>query len=182
MASGRSGITGKWYNYHPQGKANSCAPSCVRMMGELINGSDPGEGTTRAFVAVSEGGTSTLGDGGVVSHTGHDFETTPTEPDPMVAGLKALRPAIEAEYIFADPTSAELRAKIAEVSPQNPMIIGVFWAGGGGHVVVGVDKHADSNRIIVADPAYGVKFIEPDGSYAPETGVTGRTVLAVYKT
>jgi Papain-like cysteine protease AvrRpt2 len=181
MANERSSITGKWYQILRQQMTESCAPACIRMMGIYINGSDPGEGTTRAYVSLAEGGNSSLGGGGVVTQTGHDFDTTPTAPDPMVTGLKSLRPSINSAYIWKNTTTQGLKDKLTEVGPKNPMIIGVYWAGGGGHVMVGVDRDATSGRVIVADPGYGVRFIEPDGSYQPAAGVDGNVVLTVYK-
>jgi hypothetical protein len=182
MASEKSSITGKWYQILRQQQGNSCAPACIRMMGLCFNGSDPGEGTTRAYVSLAEGGSSSLGSGGVVSQVGHDFVTTPTQPDPMVLGLKSLRPAIDTSYVLNDPTNQNIKDKLASIGPKNEMIIGVFWATGGGHVMVGVDRDATSGRIVVADPAYGVRFIEPDGTYQPEVGVNGRVVLTIFKT
>ncbi|WP_343842455.1 papain-like cysteine protease family protein [Bowmanella denitrificans] len=181
MANERSAVTGKWYQILRQQKDNSCAPACIRMMGIYVNGVDPGEGTTRAYVSLAEGGTSSLGGGGVVTQTGHNFTTTPTAPDPMVQALKSLRPAINSSYIWEANTTQALKDKMAEVKPKNEMIIGVYWAGGGGHVVVGVDRDATSGRIIVADPGYGVRFIESDGSYHPAVGVTGNVVLTVFR-
>lgn len=182
MPMEKSSITSKWYDVLKQQQANSCAAACIRMMGHYINGSDPGEGTTRAYISLAEGGTSSLGSGGVITQNGHNFVTTPTAPDPMIVGLKSLRPIINTTYIFNSPTTQGLKDKLAQVGTKNPMIIGVFWAGGGGgHVMVGVDRDETSGRIIVADPGYGVRFIEPDGSYKPEVGVNGNVVLAVYQ-
>lgn len=181
MAKERSAITSKWYEILRQQKGNSCAPACIRMMGIYLNGADPGEGTTQALVSVAEGGTSTLGTGGVVGQAGHDFVTTATAPAPMVTALKGLRPAINSSYIWEQTTTQGLKDAIAKVGPKNPMIIGVYWAGGGGHVMVGVDRDSVSGRVIVADPGYGVRFIEPDGSYQPAVGVDGNVTLAIQK-
>lgn len=181
MANEKSSITGKWYQNLRQQMGNSCAPACIRMMGLYINGADPGEGATRAYVSLAEGGISSLGSGGVVSQTGHDFVTTATAPDPMVIALKSLRPAINSAYIYTASTTQGLKDKMALVGPKNPMIIGVYWNGGGGHVMVGVDRDSASGRIIVADPGYGVRAIEPDGVYRPDVGVEGYVVLVVHK-
>lgn len=184
MANERSAITGKWYKVLRQQKSESCAAASVRMMGLYINGTDPGEGTTRCFITLAEVGNSgTLGSGGLVSEdaTAHDFTNTGTLPQAMVGALGSLRPAIAAKYIWETATTKALKDKMAEVGPKNPMIIGVYWNGGGGHVMVGVEKHS-TGRIIVADPGYGVGFIEPDGIYRPVAGVQGYVVLTVSKT
>ena len=152
-------------------------------MGILKNDSDPGESVTRAFVARAEGHATSLGAGGVVGHSGHDFAVTPTGPAAMVTALGSLRPSITAVSIFEPSgTTQSLKDKLAETSRRNPMIIGVFWRGGGGHVMVGVDRDATSGKVIVSDPHFGVRHIESDGTYEPETGVRGNVTLAVYTT
>lgn len=185
MAQEKSTITKKWHEVFRQQLSESCAPACIRMMSKFVNGVDPGEGTTRCYVTGSESGShGSLGSGGVVQEdkSAHDFTSAGTAPDAMVGALKSLRPSISSAHLHDATTTTAMKDKLKLVRPKNPMIIGVYWAGGGGHVMVGVDFDSTSGRIIVADPGYGVGFIEPDGSYNPQTGVHGNVTLIVYKT
>ncbi len=186
-SSQRSTVTGKWYDVRLQQKDNSCAAACIRMLSEKLNGTDPGEASVRSFISDAYGQGSALGNGGVIYEPGRDMMLYATEPAKMVTALKGLRPPIDAAFVedfsgFAGlKGSASVNAKLALITPKNPMIIGVFWEMGGAHVMLGCDRDATSGRIIVADPHYGVKFIEPSGYYEPALGSKATATLAVYR-
>ncbi len=101
----------------------------------------------------------------------HDFSSTGT----FWPGIKATLEHFGADVTHHDtPTWDSMKALLNKATAQEPVLLGVFWTGGGGHAVMGIGPEGKIDGWPATDTAYPIEDpwptnsatgLEPTGTY-----------------
>jgi hypothetical protein len=147
---------GKHYEIYLQRDENSCGPSCIQTVIQLVHNTHAGEDYLQSLVEKAEATqagtayTGSLGSGGLVSGGTHDWSLNGSGTWLVPETLKAAK----VPCTLATDVSLLLWA-----TPKKPAIGVVQWKTGGWlHYVVSVGMSLDRLHLKILDPGYGLQY------------------------